>query len=114
MEGNNFYSIDRLIEFGMSMAVAQQMILSMNQTMTNMHVPGAMNKMETEPIYYAVVEGDRIGPLNSSEILKLIESKTIDKQTYMWKPGLTNWLLVEQLPEILKLVALTPPPLPKK
>ena len=114
MDDNNFYSIDRLIEFGMSMAVAQQMIQSMNQTMTNMHVPGAMNKMETEPIYYAVVEGDRIGPLNSSEILKLIESKTIDKQTYMWKPGLTNWLLVEQLPEILKLVALTPPPLPKK
>lgn len=114
MDNNNFYSIDRLIEFGMSMAVAQQMIQSMNHTMKNMHVPGAMNKMETESIYYAVVKGDRIGPLNNSEILKLIESKIIDKQTFVWKPGLTNWVLVEQLPEILKLVALTPPPIPKK
>ena len=61
------------------------------------------------------MKGDRIGLLNNSEILKLIESKTIDKQTGTCGKaiGLTNWLLVKQLPEILKLVALNPPPLPK-
>ena len=56
MDDNSFYSIDRLVEFGMGMAVAQQMTQSMNQTMKNMYVPGAMNPMQTpaETTFYAV------------------------------------------------------------
>ena len=37
---NNFNSIERLMEFGMGMAVAQQMVNTMNYAMTNMNVPG--------------------------------------------------------------------------
>ena len=37
---NNFNSIDRLVEFGMGMAVAQQMVNTMNYAMSNMKVPG--------------------------------------------------------------------------
>ena len=98
----------------MSMAVAQQMIQSMNQTMQNMHVPGAMNAMSPPSSdYYAVVNGDRIGPLTNGEMLKLVEKKSINRHTYMWKPGMANWEIAEQLPEVLKLVALLPPPIPK-
>ena len=114
MNDSDFFSVDRLIEFGMSMAVAQQMIQSMNQTMHNMHVPGAMNAMSPPSSdYYAVVNGDRIGPLTNAEMLKLVENKSINRHTYMWKPGMANWEIAEQLPEVLKLVALLPPPIPK-
>ncbi len=114
MNDNDFFSVDRLIEFGMSMAVAQQMIQSMNQTMQNMHVPGAMNAMSPPSSdYYAVVNGDRIGPLTNAEMLKLVENKSINRHTYMWKPGMGNWEIAEQLPDVLKLVALLPPPIPK-
>jgi hypothetical protein len=46
MDDSSFFSMDRLVEFGMGMTVAQQMVKTMNQSMTNMHVPGAMNPME--------------------------------------------------------------------
>jgi hypothetical protein len=42
---NSFFSINRLVEFGMGIAVAQQMVNTMNSAMTNMHVPGSMNPM---------------------------------------------------------------------
>ena len=46
-------------------------------------------------------------------MLKLVENKSINRHTYMWKPGMGNWEIAEQLPEVLKLVALLPPPIPK-
>ena len=57
MDNNSFFSIDRLVEFGMGMAVAQQMVKTMNESMTSMHVPGAMNKMEKEQsFFYAMID----------------------------------------------------------
>lgn len=51
----NFFSIDKLIEFGMSAAVANQMVKSMNQTMNQMQVPGRTMPCEnknSESVYY--------------------------------------------------------------
>lgn len=38
MINNSFDSIDRLMEFGMGLAVAQQMIATMNHTMREMEI----------------------------------------------------------------------------
>jgi len=112
MNEDNFYSINRLVEFGMSMAVAQQMIKSMNNAMTNMHIPGAMNSMQatTQQFYYAMIEGNQAGPFSEQELSRLIAEKKVVKETYIWKPGLPKWEIAEKLPEILRLVALAPPP----
>jgi hypothetical protein len=112
MNDDSFYSINRLVEFGMGMAVAQQMVNAMNSAMTNMHVPGSMNSMQpTVPqFYYAIIEGNQAGPFTEQELSRLIAEKKVVKETYIWKPGLPNWEIAEKLPEILKLVALTPPP----
>jgi hypothetical protein len=40
----------------------------------------------------------------------LIGEKKVVKETYIWMPSLLNWKLAEQIPEVLKLVALAPPP----
>lgn len=122
MDNNNFFSIDRLIEFGMSMAVAQQMVQTMNQTMQSMYIPGTMNSMtpaqpsQAAPmpqplpqVFYVVIDGNSVGPLSEIEVLKLISSKQITKDTYIWKPGMSEWQTVEQAPEVLKLVLLAPP-----
>lgn len=122
MDNNNFFSIDRLIEFGMSMAVAQQMVQTMNQTMQSMYIPGTMNPMtqaqssQTAPmpqplpqVFYVVINGNSVGPLSETEVMKLISSKQITKDTYVWKPGMSEWQTVENTPEVLKLVLLAPP-----
>lgn len=109
---DSFYSINRLIEFGMSMAVAQQMVQTMNHAIAEMRVAGSMNNMQSGPqsMYYAMINGEQAGPFSEQEISRLITEKKIGKETFMWKPGLPQWQTAEHLPEILKLVALTPPP----
>jgi hypothetical protein len=112
MNDDNFFSINRLVEFGMSIAVAQQMVQTMNHAITNMHVPGAMNPMQqaSPQFYYAMIDGNQAGPFSEQELSRLISEKKIAKETYIWKPGLPNWEIAEKLPEVLKLVALAPPP----
>ena len=106
----SFYSIDRLVEFGMGMAMAQQMVQTMNQTMQNMRVPGAGNPMpQPVRVYYAVLDGKQAGPFSETELARLINDKKLSKETYIWHPGLAAWKTAENIPEILRLVALTPP-----
>ena len=106
--------MDKLVEFGMSMAIANQMVSSMNQTIKQMEVPGAGKPMTTQPeaVYYAVIEGSQKGPYSITELSRLIAEKKVVKETYIWKPGMPRWELAENIEEVLRLVALTPPPIP--
>ncbi len=112
MNDDSFFSINRLVEFGMGLAVAQQMVKTMNSAMSNMQIPGSMNPMQTTApqFYYAMLDGNQAGPFSEQELSRLIADKKIVKETYIWKPGLSNWVIAEKLPDVLKLVALAPPP----
>lgn len=113
MDNNDFFSLDRLLEFGLGMGMAQQMINVMNQSMKSMYIPGSVQSMP-QPItsmYYVAIDGQQIGPLNESELMGLIRDKKVSKDTLAWMPGMTTWFPIENVPAILKLIALTPPPL---
>lgn len=112
MNQDSIFSIDRLIEFGMGMAVANQMVSSMNQAMQGMHVPGVSNNpMPQLPkqMYYAIIDNNQAGPFSEEELTRLITSKKINKDTFIWKPGMKDWVKAETLPDVLRLVALAPP-----
>jgi hypothetical protein len=113
MNEESFFSINRLLEFGIGMAAAQQMINSMNSATSIMHVAGLMNPMQITQaqFYYVMLADKQAGPFSEQELSRLIAEKKIVKETYIWKPGLLKWEIAEKLPEILKLVALAPPPL---
>ena len=110
---NSFYSMDRLVEFGMGMAVAQQMVKTMNETMSTMHIPGAGNPMNPPApprlVYYAMLDGKQAGPFSETELARLINEKKLSKETYVWHTGLREWKTAENVPEIVRLVALAPP-----
>ena len=110
----DFYSMDKLVEFGMSMAIANQMASSMNQSLNQMQVPGAGRTMpaNTDNIYFVVIDGKQSGPYSLTELSRLIAEKKIVKETYIWKPGMAQWELAENVSEVLRLVAITPPPIP--
>lgn len=120
----SFFSVDRLIEFGLGMAVAQQMVGMMNQAMQGMYIPGSIQAMPapTQPaasavsptptIFYVALDGKQVGPLGESELSALIAQGKVAKDTLCWQPGMACWQPVEQTPEVLRLVALAPPPLP--
>lgn len=113
MDNSNFFSIDRLIEFGLGMAMARQMVGIMNQSMQQMYVPGSIQSMPSSiaQTYFVAINGQQVGPLNDSELSQLISQKKVTKDTLAWMPGMIGWKPIEQVPAILKLVALTPPPL---
>ncbi len=114
MDDNSFFSIDRLVEFGLGFGIAQQMVGMMNQYMQSMYVPGSIQSMPKPitQVYYVAIDGKQIGPLNDSEICKMVSLHKITKDTLAWLPGLQDWQPIEQIPAILRLVALTPPVLP--
>lgn len=113
MDNNSFFSIDRLVEFGLGMGMAQQMIGMMNQYMQQMYVPGSIQSIPKPlpQMYYVAIEGQQVGPLNDSELSRLIAQKQVNKDSLAWMPGMAAWQPIEQIPAILKIVALTPPPL---
>lgn len=114
MNEDSFFSIEKLVEFGMSISIASQMAKSMNQSLNQMTIPSTTNVMSppTETFYYAVIEGKQAGPYSLTELSRLIAEKKIVKETYIWKPGMSQWNLVENVNEVLRLVALSPPPIP--
>jgi hypothetical protein len=111
MDNTSFYSVERLMEFGLGVAFAQQMINVMNQSIQQMYVPGSMATMPVSDVIYVALDGQSVGPLSNSEFTKLLEAKRVSKDTLAWMPGMQNWQPIEQVPAILKIVALTPPPL---
>ncbi|GAB1368103.1 hypothetical protein MASR1M42_06510 [Azonexus hydrophilus] len=120
MNDDNFFSIERLVEFGLGMGIAQQMVNSMNQAMKNVHIPGPMNGLAAMPgevnslpvSYFVVLDGKQAGPFAAEELSRLIVQGRIDKMTYVWRAGMAGWAHCQDVPEVLKLVALCPPPLP--
>ncbi len=112
MNEHHFYSIDRLVEFGMEMAIASQMINMMNQSMSQMNVAGSTmpNRSGTLGYFYFVLNGVQAGPFSESEVMRLIVEKKLNIHTLAWRPGFTAWQEIQKVPEIMKLVALTPPP----
>jgi hypothetical protein len=100
------------MELGFELAVAQVMVQTMNKAIINMHFPETMHTMQSsrQKFHYAIIEGKQIGPLSDIDLSKLIAEKRIIKETYIWKPGLTNWKIAENFPEILKLIDLLSSP----
>ena len=117
MDSQNFFSVDRLVEFGMSAAIAKQMINSMNQTMQTMYVPGSIQSMPQpaapapQAIYYVALNGEQVGPLGDAELTRLVSSRQVTPDTLAWMPGMPDWKPVQEIPAMLRVIALTPPPL---
>lgn len=115
MNNDSFFSIDRLVEFGMGMAMAQQMVEMMNRTMKQMYVPGSIQSMPAaQPVtFYVAVDGRQIGPVSEGEFAKMVTDRLVTKDTLAWMPGMLAWKPIEQIPAILKVIAVTPPPIPQ-
>ena len=117
MNCNSGFSMDRLLEFGMSAAVAGQVMRNMNQTMTETMQPwpssmkGPNTTAAPSHLYYAALDGKQAGPFSETEVIRLVNEKRITKDTLVWHQGMPAWKRAEDLPEMLRIIALAPPPL---
>lgn len=116
MQSSDFSSIQKLISFGMDSTFATKMIESMNVAMSNMSVPGSMtnylpseNDTASTQLWYAVIEGFPVGPLDKKEMLSFLLNKKITKDSLVWRLGMRQWQRAEDVPDVIKLVLQLPP-----
>lgn len=115
-QDNGFFSVDRLVEFGLGMAMAQQMVQMFNQTIstmnTQMPIYGQNTMQQNLSIFYVGIEGKPVGPLHEFEIVQFHQAGKISKESLAWMPGMAQWQRIEEVPAILKVIAMVPPAMP--
>jgi len=115
MDDSNFFSMDKLVEFGMGMAVAKQMAESMNASLAQMPIPeaGKVPDQSYKKVYFIAVDGKAEGSYSITEMTRLVGDGKIHKETYIWKLGMKVWDLAENVDGLLRFIALTPPLVPE-
>lgn len=113
-EYNSFSTIDHLVEFGMGMAIAQQMVSTMNHCIGNMRIAGTDNALRQGlstpvPGYHILANGkDVAGPFSEHELATLAKAKTLTADTMVWRPGMRGWMQAKNVPEVNKVIVLNP------
>lgn len=76
------------------------------------------NNMNTPPPpptlnYMVSMNGQQSGPFSIQQLQQLVQQGQINTQTYVWKQGMSNWVMAGQVQELASLfIANTPPPPP--
>ena len=101
---------DKMVEMGMGMAIASQIPQMMNSVMPNV---ASNNQQAPPPInsagsmkFYAIINNNQAGPFNEQEFITLVKNNMVNANTFVWKPGMKNWLPAQQVPEAGKLLLL--------
>ena len=105
---------------GMGFVLAQQMGTMMNpnlgrqqqfpQAQTGAVVPPPM---PVQVSYHYALGGQQQGPVTFEKMQELFANRTINKNTLVWKPGLSSWVALKDVDELkVFLGSNTPPPLP--
>lgn len=122
----DFSSLDKLMEFGLGLGIATQMMNTMNTVISRTAVPGVginpgisfqpekiennldiiNSERKIDDNYYVVYDERLAGPLNVADMEKLIKNKKIENNTLCWRPGLNSWKFAEDIPQVNKLLLL--------
>ncbi len=103
---------------GMGFVLAQQMGGLMSPQMGGQSVQQA-TPMAPPPVpqvllYYYATNGQQQGPVGFEQLGALFASRTINKETLIWKRGMAGWLAVKEVDELRSFLGgNTPPPLPQ-
>ncbi len=105
---------------GMGFVLAQQMGSMMNpqaiqQPFGGQPVQGAAvpPPMPVQILYHYAVNGQQMGPVSFDKLKELFASRTINRDSLIWKPGLQQWTALKDIDELKGFLGgNTPPPLP--
>lgn len=126
----DFSSLDKLVEFGLGVGIATQMMNTMNHSIAQTAVPGVginpglssnVNEVKdvaapagvapkpqasAEKSYYIVKDERMAGPLSEHELGELVKKGVVSYDTFCWYNGLNSWKFAEDIPEVNKLLLL--------
>ncbi len=104
---------------GMGFALAQQMGGMMNPQATQQPFgqtqQGTMGPppMPVQVMYHYAANGQQMGPVSIDKLKELFASRTVNKDSLVWKQGMQNWAALKDVEELKSFLGSnTPPPLP--
>jgi len=103
---------------GMGFVLAQQMGGLMGPQMGGQTVQQA-SPMAPPPVpqatqYYYATNGQQMGPVGFEQLGSLFASRTINKETLIWKQGMAGWIAVKDVDELKSFLGGNiPPPIPQ-
>ena len=122
----DFSSLDKLVEFGLGMGIATQMMNTMNNVISQTAMPGVginpglhsaspanasciQQQQPQQPavkLFYIVKDEHVAGPFDEKELATLVSNRKVNKKTFCWTPGMKSWTFAENIPEINKVLLL--------
>lgn len=104
---------------GMGFVLAQQMGAMMNPNMGQpaaaLVQPGSAMPppMPVQTLYHYAVNGQQQGPVPIDKLQEFFANRTINKDTLIWKQGLSAWVTLKEIEELKAFLGgNVPPPLP--
>lgn len=95
------------VGLGVGMNMGNQMGAAFNSTM-NLNPP----PIPQEQMYFLVINGSRVGPIDRNSVLSYINAGNVTSETFIWKQGMPDWDKIKNLPEFSSNIASIPPPIP--
>lgn len=106
----------------MGMAMGGAMGGQMTNMMNNFGQPQQPVKQQTAPVapppipgavsYMLAVNGQQSGPYNIQQLQQMAQSGQLNRQTYVWKQGMSNWEMAGNVAELSGLFPPMAPPVP--
>lgn len=102
---------------GMGFVLAQQMggmiNPQMGQQATASPQAAVPPPMPEQVLYHYAVNGQQAGPVPLGKLKELFANRTINKDSLIWKQGMSNWAPLKEIEELKAFLGgSTPPPLP--
>ena len=100
----------------MGMAVGGAMGQQMTGIMSGvgqMSQPSQVPPLPQSVNYMVAINGQQYGPYNFQQMQQMAQSGQINAQVLVWTQGMPQWVMAGSVPELAKLFAATPPPLPQ-
>jgi len=106
-------SVNNMVEFAMGISMASLFTNAMNSTHNNnMRILNNDQVIAPPKYIHAIISGKSRGPLSLGEVISMVQSGEITPDTYMWKPGMANWMLAKDITDIGLSFSATPPQIP--
>lgn len=90
---------DKVVEFGMGMAVMQQVPQMMNAAATAANQP-APPPIPKATAYFLAIGGKQYGPFTVEQLRPFVPTGQITKETLVWCQGMSAWEPAVSRPDI--------------
>ncbi|MBQ8393475.1 MAG: SPFH domain-containing protein [Clostridia bacterium] len=109
--GAGFNPATMMVGMALGGAVGQNIAGTVGGVMANINQPinqGAVPPPIPKAVYYVAVNGQATGPYDINILSQMVNNNTINKDTFVWKNGMTEWEKAGNVEELKNLFTVIP------